>query len=415
MEKIDRLLKDKLESYRPNFEEAAWGAFSTKLEKMELPFYKKWFGLYTISGLVLLASGAFLFYFWPTNNEIPISNSAEGVVLVDTVYVNDTVRPENLSSELTENEGASSLRAVEPEKVNNQPSAELAYTPAIPEKAPSENNERQPVPENRSTTQPTQISQKSSENTLHWKDTISEREMMRYLFGNSDGIAVSTVAAHPFEEFGDSFEAKKTNHLDVNAGPLLRLMYPVDGFVTEEEGFLNPGFRVSVLWNKKLSVNIGIQTGNNLAHVENVNELSEERLNQFPAWDDFHFVVEGIRIDTDQLYMPIDIAYHFPVYRRMGVHLKAGVVAHYIRKQEFYYNPHSLASFRGEWAHTAPKSWQISYLQTGLGINYQLSRRFSTHLDGEYWHGIQPIGGEQNRYRRMGLSVGLNFHLLPDK
>ncbi len=424
MENIDKLLKDKLESYRPDFDDAAWGAFSSRLEKAQLPFYKKWFGPYLLNGVVWLATVAFLFYFWPTNKETASSNSGQLVqrlVLTDTVFVRDTVYLENTSTERKEKEVIAAFQAPASSNVIIPPSVDPPVTSSIPDPAASQNSiaqaaeNHEPEPENKKGSARKVISQKYSDNTLHWQDTISEREMMRYLFGSQDSTASSTREAHPFEETGNSFKAKKTTHFDIKAGPLLRLMYPVDGFVDEEDGYLRPGFQLSLVWNRQFSLNMGIQAGNTKVEVADWDELPIEKLNQLPAWEQFPFELDNIRINTEQFYFPVDVSYHTPVYKGIGVFIKAGVVPHYIRKQEFYYDPIINASQLGTWTQLEPKTWQISYLQTGLGINYQISPRLSTYLDGEYWHGIRPIGGERNRYRWMGLSLGLNFHLLPNK
>ncbi len=58
-------------------------------------------------------------------------------------------------------------------------------------------------------------------------------------------------------------------------------------------------------------------------------------------------------------------------------------------------------------------TWQISYLQGSLGIRYDLSRQFSTHLEGEYWKGMKPTGGERHCYDLLGIAFGIHYHLFP--
>lgn len=440
---IDRLYKEKLEAYAPGFTEAAWEGFAPKLKTIPNQFWKNWNG-YILGGTVLGLVSVLVYFFHPNsiadeNSTSLVENAASVEVLLDSnrLYEKQPLitGPETLHREPAVDSGSLSENTFSQIQGVN-PKQSIVFQLDVDKTTTSSHSLPEQVAESPATLLKVKEEKKQSDRNVlnantkmrgitNWRDTISEREMMRYLFSMEE--SASTSRDNSISGFGDSYKMDKPLHLDLAFGPMIKWLRPVDGFSKNELEILgsNPAWRfmglnISLVLNQKFSIGAGVISGK----TTNYHQLPEAYRSytyppgyyqHFPGWDDdFMFGLDHIRIVTDQLFFPVDVKYTQKIYRGLGLNFKAGIVPHYIRKQEFYYTPPIYSSRSGYLTATQPKAWQLSYVQSGLGINYQISRRFSTYLDGEYWHAIQPIGGEQNRYRLMGLTFGVNFHFLPE-
>ncbi|WP_439481222.1 hypothetical protein [Cyclobacterium plantarum] len=426
--KMDRLIKEKLEAYHPEFSEAAWTDFLPHLKK--IPWWKTWWIVVPVSGLFLL--GTFLYFQYrglKTETQHTYSIQIEGKApninsLSESTDKSNQLVPYSNESEdynVGKHQGYS-------EDLNKEIKKENSVNPAGKKSNAGKRkktavlkrysgDKKQASAENNTGSKPSYYSQKNPQSYFSL-DTMSEQELIRHLLTIDD--STSTIPSATVKGTGDMYKTKEPLHWDLTLGPAMRWLYPVDGFSTtrlpySEELFSwrFPGLHMALVINQKWSVSAGVMGSNTNNYISVGEGYPTEKLLHFPDWSMVNYPVDHIRIETRQLLMPLSLSYHQNIINNFGLNFRVGLIAHYIGDQKFAYNKPIFASSLGYSTSVFQNTWQLSYLQSGLGLSYELSRRFSTYLEGEYWKGIQPIGAEQHKYHLMGLSFGVNFHLFP--
>ncbi len=416
---MDRLIKEKLEAYHPEFTETAWMDFAPHLSKIY--WWKSWWGFPSISGIVLL--GIYLLY--PSfTKELPEKN----------VQLAESQSP-SMPSPWGEEQKAVPSSA---ESLEEEP--ELNLSEASNADFIKKSNEK-PVD---SISIPTEAKTRTMQRVLETKEPYpaflrqpglkrnavnhysenrpryhySDPGLMRHLL-EIDNNAM-THPSTTVKGVGDLFKIKEPLHWDVTVGPVVSWMYPVDGFSTtrlpySEELFSwrFPGMNIELVVNQKWSLSTGVMGGNTVNYISVGEDYPIENLVHFPDWSEVTYTVENIKIETRQLLLPLSLRYHQKIMGNIGMNFKVGLLAHRIGDQSFVYEKSWLASSLGLSTALSQDTWQLSYLQGGLGFSYDLFNRFSTFLEGAYWKGIKPIGGEKHRYHLMGVSFGVNYHLFP--
>ncbi len=415
---MDRIFKDKLEAYRPVFTEKAWADFAPQLSKNY--WWKSWWGFAAISGIVIL--GLYLLY--PSfTAEIPGENlslaESQSPALPSPLVaepkgfpsVMDSSRKEKLAKKEQADPADLKKKREKPVDSNSLPVAGKTRTI----NSTLERKEPIPIfPDQQGVKWKAMKQHSQSRHQYHYSDP----ELMRHLLKIDDQTLIPPSSV--VKGTGDFNQIKEPLHWDVTVGPVVSWLYPVDGFSStrlpySEELFSwrFPGVKIALVVNQKWSLSAGVMGGNTVNYIAVGEDYPTENLVHFPDWSEVTYTVENIKIETRQLLLPLSLQYHQKIMGNFGMNFKVGLLVHHIGDQNFVYNKPIFASSLGISTSLPPDTWQLSYLQGGLGFSYEIGKRFSTYLEGEYWKGIQPIGGEEHRYHLMGISFGLNYHLFP--
>ncbi|MBD3629973.1 hypothetical protein [Cyclobacterium sp.] len=427
-DKMDRLIKEKLEDYHPEFSEAAWTDFLPHLKK--IPWWRTWWAVVPVSGLFLL--GTFIYFQYPgpetqqtssiqieekapninslsegtdkSNQPFPNYNESEGYKIEKNQDLS-----EDLNEEIKE-ENHGNPTGIKGNAGKRKKIAFLKKYSEDKKKASAVNNVR-------SKRHYYSYRQKNPQSYFSL-DTLSQQELLRHLLTIED--STSSIPSATVKGTGAVYKIKEPLHWDLTVSPVVSWLYPVDGFSTtrlpySEELFSwrFPGLNMALIINQKWSVSAGVLGGNTDNYISIGEGYPIENLTHFPDWSEVTYPVGHIWIESKQLLFPFSIKYHQKIIGDFGMNLKIGLLAHHIGDQKFAYNKPIFASSLGLSTSVSQNTWQLSYLEGGLGFTYDLSKRFSTYLEGEYWKGIQPIGGEQHKYHLMGVSIGVNYHLFP--
>lgn len=418
---MDRLIKEKLEAYHPEFTETAWLEFAPHLSKGF--WWKSWWGISSVSGILLFV----VYLLYPVlTQELPDKK----LQLVEN-------QSSPIPSPLVEEPNAVPSVADSLEKEAESNKAEYS-NPGILKKTDGKRLDSNSIPfksENRKVYMAVEnkeaIPAYLNEENLKWKSKnyqsqnvlsyhYSDPELMRHLF-EMDTVDLN----HPSTTVsgtGDIYKIKEPLHWDVTIGPVMRWVYPVDGFSTTRMPYSEelfswrfPGLGMALVLYQKWVISAGIMRSSTVNYISVGEGYPIEKLSHFPDWSAVTFPVDHIKIKSRQLLIPLSFQYRQKVKGDFGIHFKVGMIAHHIGRQNFYYEKPIFASSLGFSTSHFQNTWQLSYLQGGLGVDYRLSKRFSTYLESEFWKGIQPAGGEKHRYTLMGISFGVNYHLFPKK
>lgn len=416
---MDRIFKDKLEAYRPVFTEKAWADFAPQLSKNY--WWKTWWGFTSISGILLL--GLYLLSSSFTA-ETPVENpplaESQSPALPAPLVADPKALPSAMDSadkdpKLAKKEQAdpTSLKKTREKPLDSNSLSKSGKTRTIHRVL--ENKEPISIfPDQQGVKWKAMKQHSQSRHQYHYSDP----ELIRHLLKIDDQTLIppSSVVKGP----GDFNQIKEPLHWDVTVGPVVSWLYPVDGFSStrlpySEELFSwrFPGMKIALVVNQKWSLSAGVMGGNTVNYIAVGEDYPTENLVHFPDWSEVTYTVENIKVETRQLLLPLSLQYHQKVMGNFGMNFKAGLLAHRIGDQNFVYEKSWVASSLGLSTALSQDTWQLSYLQGGLGFSYEIGKRFSTYLEGEYWKGIQPIGGEQHKYHLMGVSIGVNYHLFP--
>ncbi|SHN33156.1 hypothetical protein SAMN04488057_12130 [Cyclobacterium lianum] len=420
--KTDRLIKEKLEAWHPVFTEAAWDDFAPHLQNSY--WWKSWWGLTTIAGI--LAIGMYLLY-----SSTLIENPGDAVR-----KINSEGSAALRSSEIPAPSNPSALDSLDDNPESDRPASIQASFDKrtrsainiVPDGKASVANSRTNIQAVEAKAPdavfPNGLVFKKYYETTHSeykaRNHYADLKLIQHLLGIEEKSLDQASAS--VKGTGNLFEIKESAHWDLSIGPQMNWLYPVDGFSTTRLPFSEelfswraPGIGIALELNQKWSFNTGITGAGTSSYITVGEGYPTQKLLHFPDWSEVNYVVDHIRIENRQLFIPLTLRYQQKIFGNFGLAIHSGLVVQHLGNQDFLYSRPGVSSSPSFATATDQQKWQLSYSQFGMGFYYRLSKRLSAYLNGDYWYAIQPIGGERHRYQLAGLSLGINYHLFPRK
>lgn len=195
-----------------------------------------------------------------------------------------------------------------------------------------------------------------------------------YLLAKPLPALASRNLANPTVPVETSKSRNKPN-LNLQVGAAFSLLFPGENNDNDRLNlFSGLSFEFSA---GKLSLTSGVQRGERSLKIDDIEEMSSERLNQFPSFAELPRIPEDVKISTQEWISPILLSYPLFSIGKWKLQPAAGIVFSHTIKEAWTYefdDDYKLPDIRI--LTNSEKQWQLSYALIESGLIYKAGSRF---------------------------------------
>lgn len=438
-------MRSKLESYEAPYNKKYWKGFVKAYPSiLKTGFWQAWYWPYAFS-LLLFAVGYWWFSPFANYREADGSlvNLRDTLYIKETIYVRDTlvIKDTLYLVALPEVPNGKGLSQKLPKSLAGTPVAntqiQSASTPSASANratyesgtGPAQVATNQNLEHNTSTQEPkvTQLNEVTSteeslvavggestrtspiEETQFSASTPSDTLTSTQADRAADSLAAAFAA--DFDDIeADESQDEPNRSVFLTGGPRAMLFLPPGSgnFDTYLGGFAGGQLALEV---GDFAISAGLQYGFWQNEYDDLEEISANRLGQFPNYAQLPEAPIEIEIVSEHLLMPMELSWLFYERRKWYARMSAGALGNYLLSETFLYNTED-DEFRGRT--TAGRSvFSISHLSAGIGLSYQLNQQVELQSQFNYFHPLRSMGISELNTGALGVQLGVNWLLLP--
>ena len=441
--------RKKLEAHKEQYDPKYWAAYSRKYRKFSLlSILKAWYAPYLYASA--LFSVLWFGKFFPDINVNGSENMLSGMVdtifvkevvyHVDTVYVVDTtylmmsssVNSNSFSANQLSNiqQAVSSISQVKTDVAAEETSREVAL-PSVkkPSSERTSSSNRESFSNDSLPDEPNafSVASQSTEGVVEGRNEIVED--IANLEGKSidegvlivDSIAEQTleqtsvdsvqteaaskkVVVYDDEDFGDEFQDDKKIFTTFEAGPQFNMYLPFLADNVKSRYGLALGYD-GIFSVNRFQFQMGVHLGAFLFQFDDVNQIPQEKLSEFPGLDVIEGELEEIQVVTRNLFLPLSIGYEFGANYRYSAVFRVGILGNYLLSKSFEYSVNDNNIYRS--IGNQDNTFAFSHIFGGVTGGYSLTTTWKLQTGIQYFHPMNSIG--RSGYRSPGLSFQLGF------
>ena len=412
--RFDHIIKDKLESLDPVYNEAAWKKLDYRLDLLApLPWYSRWKSLLIAGslGMITLLNIGLLYKVDSEQDQLEklvhLLSEQEGNRAADTVYV---ISEHYLT--------ASFLNGAAPTKLLASSDATAVYDLLDPLS----------VYKIRASSSFTPASSSIAATSALSEEVTSDEAMLAF---NRQIQSISSL-----DPFSEQYQLSGPEAEDMYVrGVVLpprkkKWDYPVQPRIGVAAGYLIPdpdlgerfvSSRQSLLIETPIRGNFHLMSGLSFQELtyklDDVDDNNFERstLLEYPQFGSFPSSPDEITVENTMLQVPIYFRYYKPLNRNWSVFAGGGPTIDILLNQKFTY---SFLEIQNEQLLKFDESIKSDDLKINLGaisgnvgIEHYFNPRFSAQVELNYQYGLGKIGLEERTFNAFAVSGGLFYKL----
>ncbi len=414
-QQFDHIIKNKLESLEPAYNESAWKVLDYRLDLLApLPWYSRWKSLLVAGslGLITLLNIGLLYKVDSEQEQLEelvhLLSEKDAVRQTDTVYVvsesylgTSFLAAGNSAGLLVSTDASAVYDVLDPLAIYKikadvkviRPTSSLSENAIIPAGATAEN--------------------------------------VSMLAENREVIAINSIDPFEVDYSLNGPEAEDMYVRGVVIPPRKKKWsYPIQPRIGITAGYLIPdpdlgerfvSSRQSLLIESPIRRNIHVLSG--LSYQEMTyklddvddNNFDQATLLQYPQYGSFPSTPDEITVDNTMLQIPIYLRYYKPLNHSWSVFVGGGPTIDILLNQEFTY---SFLDIRNEQLVKFEETIRSNDLQVNLGaisgnvgIEHFFNHRFSAQVELNYQYGLGKLGLEERSFNSFAVSGGLFYNL----
>lgn len=409
-------LRQKLDNYLPESEPGDWKAFR---ETYALPVSSQhpWYLPYLWS-LLLFAIGVLLIFRIPGS---PFANGhlSEIQVIRDTLYRIDTVfvfPREPIAHQLSATQGSQKtpLRL----KTQNTP-ATLAYVKAERNEPDGKKTSIENTHPESSTGNPTAISlqedtqlnakalasEKTPANSTEKPEVIDNQKFDSSVLAEDQNFDNQDPAPEI-----EAQKQKKNLNVGLALGPVFQLFFANENNHLKQSPGNFAGIEASIKLNK-WQLGAGILYGYLDYEFDDLEEIQPSRMASFPEYLSFSETPEDIKVQTQHLLVPVNVAHMLWKTKRFNLWAESGILLNQLNREVFEYDfedrePDEVKINSGLEPH-----WHLSHTYLGTILEYRSSSRLGAALSPRFYLPVKNLGLSGSKPLAPGLQMKLSWKL----
>jgi hypothetical protein len=434
-------MRSKLESYEAPYDKKYWKGFTKAYPSiLKTGFWQAWYWPYAFS-LLLFAVGYWWFAPFANQREADtgLANLRDTLYIKETIYVRDTLvikdtlylvaLPEvpngkGLSQKLPKSLASTPVANTQMQSAStpSQGSNRVKFESATAQAATNQNLEHNTPTQETGVTQLNEVARTLESMVAVGDESASPSEEPQISASTPSDTLTLAEADHAADSLAAALEAdfadleadegleEPNRSVFLSGGPRTMLFLPPGSgnFDTYLGGFAGGQLALEV---GDFAISAGLQYGLWHNEYDDLEEISANRLGQFPNYAQLPQVPIEIEVVTQHLLMPIELSWLFYERRKWYARMSAGALGNYLLSETFLYNTED-DEFRGR--ATAGRSvFAISHLSAGVGLSYQLNQQVELQSQFNYFHPLRPMGLSGLNAGALGVQLGVNWLLLP--
>lgn len=204
------------------------------------------------------------------------------------------------------------------------------------------------------------------------------------------------------DEFSDDFQFDKKIFTTFEAGPQFNMFLPFLADNVKSRYGLALGFD-GIFSVNRFQFQTGVHLGAFLFVFDEVNQIPQEKLSEFPGFEAVEGELEEIQVVTRNLFLPLSIGYEFWANYRYSAVFRVGILGNYLLSKSFEYSVNDNNIYRS--FANQDNTFAFSHVFGGFTTGYSLTTTWKLQAGIQYFHPMNSIG--RSGYRSPGLSFQL--------
>ncbi len=432
---FDDRIKEKLSGLNPSYRPSSWDDMEDILTYgVTRPWYKGWKAISAISGLVLFSAINF-YLLWQIKKERfagqePNRTSIQQVVVVDTIYVADTVYLTASQAANVYNQSPYALNAGgQPGSDHlNKSKAQLFIASA---NIGSGGLYRKSIRSFMSANSMANITYHSPlvggglmdpmDNHSQWS---IERPLVVPFIGKDaqDPLTALRAMALGYEVTGSSFSREKIKRAFKPAGKLMRIGV-VGGILIPNpdigERYISNkiGLATEIGLKRNLRFITGLHLGKLTYKLDEVddNNFNPDDLQSYPGYDELNKTPDEITINNKLLQLPLHLRYYKPLNYNWSVFISGGPTLDLLLNQEFKYNYLDIDDDQlivvNEVTEQKDLKLYLGNFTGSFGIEHNFTQNLAGQVSIDYQYGLGKLGVEKRSVNSLGLNLSAYYKL----